>query len=74
VDVYPWNQAVLIAHDLQYDPRPIIQSYSVYAPELAELNAAHLRSTHAPDNILFDINPLNNNFPLWRMAFPGRNC
>ena len=63
VDVYPWNQAVLIAHDLQYDPRPVIQSYSVYAPELAELNAAHLRSAHAPDNILFDINPMNNNFP-----------
>ena len=63
VDVYPWNQAVLFAHDLQYDPRPVIQSYSVYAPELAELNAAHLRSAHAPDNILFDINPLNNNFP-----------
>jgi hypothetical protein len=63
VDVYPWNQAVLIAHDLRYDPRPVIQSYSAYAPELAELNAAHLRSAHAPDNILFDIHPLNNNFP-----------
>ena len=63
VDVYPWNQAALIAHDLQYDPRPVIQSYSVYAPELAELNAAHLRSAHAPDNILFDIYPMNNNFP-----------
>jgi hypothetical protein len=63
VDVYPWNQAALIAHDLQYDPRPVIQSYSVYAPELAALNAAHLRSAHAPDNILFDINPMDNNFP-----------
>jgi hypothetical protein len=63
VDVYSWNQAVLIAHDLQYNPRPILQSYSVYAPELAELNAAHLRSAQAPDNILFDIDPLNNNFP-----------
>jgi hypothetical protein len=63
VDVYPWNQAALFAHDLQYDPRPVIQSYSVFAPELAELNAAHLRSAHAPDNILFDIDPLNNNFP-----------
>ncbi len=63
VDVYPWNLAVLIAHGLQYDPRPILQSYSVYTPELAELNAAHLRSSQAPDNILFDIDPLNNNFP-----------
>ena len=63
VDVYPWNQAALIAHDLQYDPRPVMSSLLTYAPELAELNAAHLRSAHAPDNILFDINPMNNNFP-----------
>jgi hypothetical protein len=63
VDVYPWNQAALIAHGLQYDPRPVIQSYSAYAPELAELNAAHLRRAHAPDNILFDIDSMNNNFP-----------
>jgi hypothetical protein len=63
VDVYPWNQAALIAHDLQYDPRPVMSSLLTYAPELAELNAAHLRSAHAPDNILFDIYPMNNNFP-----------
>jgi hypothetical protein len=54
---------VLIAHDLQFDPRPVIQSYSAFTPELAELNAAHLRGPHAPDNILFDVNSVNNNFP-----------
>ena len=63
VDVYPWNQAVVIAHDLQYDPRPLMWSCLTYAPELAELNAAYLRSAHAPDYILFDINPMNNDFP-----------
>jgi hypothetical protein len=63
VDVYPWNQAVLFAHGLQYDPRPVIQSYSAYTPELAELNAAHLRSTRAANNVLFDIDPTDMHFP-----------
>jgi hypothetical protein len=71
VDAYPWNEAVLIAHDLQFDPRPVIQSYSAFTPELAELNAAHLRGSHAPDNILFDINSVNNNFPSLE---DGRSC
>jgi hypothetical protein len=63
VDVYPWNQAVLFAHGLQYDPRPVIQSYSAYTPELAELNAAHLRSPRAADNVLFEIDPTDMHYP-----------
>ena len=63
VDVYPWNAAALFAHHLQYAPRPVLQSYSAYTPELAELNAAHLRSDDAPRNILFNIAPIDNNFP-----------
>jgi hypothetical protein len=63
VDAYPWNVAALLAHHLPYAPRPVIQSYTVYTPELAQLNAAHLRGAQAPDNILFDLNSVDNNFP-----------
>ena len=63
VDIYPWNQMALFAQGLQYHPRPIIQSYSAYTPELAELNAAYLRSYRAASNILFGIDPLNGHFP-----------
>lgn len=63
VDVYPWNQAAVLAYDLHYQPRPIIQSYSAYTPELEELNAAFLRTKSAPDNILFTIAPIDNHFP-----------
>ena len=55
VDVYPWNQAVAIAYDLHYDPRPVLQSYCAYSPELAQINADHLRGPQAPDTILFDV-------------------
>jgi hypothetical protein len=63
VDIYPWNQVALFAHGLRYHPRPVIQSYSAYTPELAELNAAHLRSDRAASNILFEIRLENHRYP-----------
>jgi hypothetical protein len=62
-DIYPWNQMAFFAHGLQYHPRPVIQSYTAYTPELAELNAQWLRSDRAAANILFEIDPLNGRFP-----------
>jgi hypothetical protein len=62
-DIYPWNQAALLAHGLAYCPRPVFQSYSAYTPELAELNAAHLRSGRAADNLLFTLGTLDRRFP-----------
>jgi len=63
VDVYPWNQAALFAHGLRYHPRPVIQSYSAYTPELVELNAAFLRGDQAASNILFEIQLMDDRFP-----------
>lgn len=62
-DIYPWNQMALFSHDLNYHPRPVIQSYSAYTPEPEELNAAYLRGDHAAANILFEIRPIDNHFP-----------
>lgn len=62
-DIYPWNQMALFAGGLNYRPRPVFQSYSAYTPELAELNAAHLRSDRAAGNIVFEIDPLNGRYP-----------
>jgi hypothetical protein len=62
-DLYSHDQTVLFAHALPYQPRPIIQSYSAYTPELAAMNAAHLRTARAARNILFAIQPLDNRFP-----------
>ncbi len=63
VDVYPWNQVAVFAEGLQYRPRPVIQSYSAYTPELAELNAGFLLSEHAPDNVLFTIATIDGHVP-----------
>ena len=63
VDLYPWSQILLFANDTAYRPRPVMQSYSAYTPELAEMNAAFLRGEHAPENILFSIYPIDNHYP-----------
>jgi hypothetical protein len=62
-DLYSYEQTILFAHALPYQPRPIIQSYSAYTPELAAMNAAHLRSARAASNILFAVQPLDGRFP-----------
>ena len=62
-DLYSYDQTILFAHTLPYQPRPVIQSYSAYTPELAEMNAAHLRTARAASNILFAIQPINDRFP-----------
>ena len=61
--MYPWDQAALLANGLTYRPRPLIQGYNAYTPELAELNAAFLRSDRAPDNVLFRVAAMDYHFP-----------
>jgi len=62
-DLYSYDQTVLFAHHVAYQPRPVMQSYSAYTPELAAMNAAHLRGATAADNILFAVQPIDDRFP-----------
>jgi hypothetical protein len=43
----------VLAHDLDYRPRPIFQSYAAFTPALIERNYKHLISVDGPDYILF---------------------
>jgi hypothetical protein len=62
-DVYSFNQSWLLASGNTWAPRPVTQSYSVYTPELAELNLQHLLGANAPDNILFRVEPIDTRLP-----------
>jgi hypothetical protein len=62
-DIFPWDLTPILARGLTYHPRPILQSYTAYTPELAEMNAAFLRSTNAPENVFFGINPIDGRYP-----------
>jgi hypothetical protein len=59
VDLYPNEIATIFAHDLDYQPRPIMQSFSAYTSKLAHLNVEHLKQPDAAKTILFDLNPID---------------
>ena len=59
VDLYPNELATVFAHDLEYQPRPVIQSFSAYTSKLAQMNAEHLKTPDAAQNILFDLKPID---------------
>lgn len=63
VDLYPNEIATIFAHDLDYRPRPIMQSFSAYTSKLAHLNVEHLKQPDAAKTILFDLNPIDERLP-----------
>jgi hypothetical protein len=62
-DLYSFEQAILLASGNKWSPRPVMQSYSAYTPQLARINEAHLTSNKAPENILFKLETIDNRFP-----------
>jgi hypothetical protein len=63
VDVYPYDQSVVLAHGLDLRPRPVFQSYMAYTPRLAQANADHLEGELAPEWILFRVAPIDKRMP-----------
>ncbi|MBI4854899.1 MAG: hypothetical protein HY819_24125 [Acidobacteria bacterium] len=62
VDMYSYLQLAIFAHNLNYKPRPVFQSYTAYSPLLAEINLNHLRN-NPPDNIVFNNLAIEKRFP-----------
>jgi hypothetical protein len=62
-DFYENDQSVLLASNNEWDPRPVIQSYSSYTPALAKLNELHLRGASAPEWVLFDLQSIGGRLP-----------
>jgi hypothetical protein len=72
-DVYTNEQSVLLASGNRWNPRPIIQSYAAYTPELARINEQHLRTANAPDWVLLDLIGANKlNDPNGLIGIDGR--
>lgn len=63
VDALPTELGVLFLNDLNWRPRPVIQSYAAYTPALIELNARHFRSERAPRYVLLRYGTIDNRLP-----------
>lgn len=62
-DVYSTGQSVLLAHGMEWSPRPVLQSYSAYTPYLARLDADHLVGPRAPRNLLVALEQIDGRLP-----------
>tara|TARA_R110002072_G_C7978936_1_gene536022 strand:+ start:57636 stop:59768 length:2133 start_codon:yes stop_codon:yes gene_type:complete len=63
VDVFPSKLIVGFAHKLDMRPRPILQSYAAFTPELIERDAQHFRSASAPDHVLISVAEIDHRLP-----------
>ena len=65
IDSYPWNLRMLYENNLNYLPRPIIQSYTSYTPNLENLNFEFYSSKNAPEYVIYEYGALDNRYPLF---------
>jgi hypothetical protein len=64
VDVIPNVQSTVLAHGMEYRPRPVFQDYAAYTPRLIEVNRAHYRSAQAAEYVLFGPEAIDNRYPM----------
>jgi hypothetical protein len=62
-DLYSYEQSALLVSGNQWDPRPVIQSYSAYTPDLIAMNEDHLRAPGAPDWVIVDLESIDGRLP-----------
>jgi len=62
IDVIPWEISLLYAYNLNWTPRPILQTYSAYTPGLENLDAAYFASGKAPEQLLFSYRFLDDRY------------
>lgn len=58
VDIYPWDYTIVAANDLNWEARPVIQSYAAYTTWLDKKNAEHFENSKAPEYFIFDLNKI----------------
>jgi len=59
IDVLGYEQAVALFNGLNYQPRPVFQSYSAYTPRLARLNEEFYASPRAPQFALLKLETID---------------
>ena len=62
VDVFGGFQSYALLNGLNYQPRPVFQSYIAYNAALMRLNEEFYRSPAAPQYVLFELQPLLHRF------------
>jgi len=64
-DIFPWDISLLYAYELNWQPRPVIQSYANYTPVLDKLTARHFLTEKAPDKLIYTLMTIDGRYALF---------
>jgi len=59
-DVFPWDYSFIPANRLNWQPRPVLQSYASYTPWLDLENARHFHSAKAPEFLIWELRKITH--------------
>jgi hypothetical protein len=62
-DIFPSKLAVAFAHGLKLRPRPLLQGYAAFTPELIERDTQHFSGPNAPDHVLIAMGEIDGRLP-----------
>lgn len=64
VDVLPWEICYCPANNLEWNPNPILQIYSVYTARLDQWSASHYEGDGAPEFLIAEFRNIDGRHPL----------
>lgn len=64
VDVIPWEISLIPANNLNWQPRPIFQSYSAYTSSLDKINSQSILS-NKPNHIIYNFTSIDGRHPFF---------
>jgi hypothetical protein len=65
IDIFPWDISLLYAYDLNWQPRPVIQSYTNYTSVLDKLTARHFLTEKKPDKLIYTPMTIDGRYALF---------
>ena len=63
VDLLTFEQGLIFLNGLNYQPRPVLQSYSAYTPALVTANARFFQSERAPEFVIVRLKTVDGRYP-----------
>jgi hypothetical protein len=72
VDIMPYEISEIYYYNLNYNPRPVPQSYSVYNEKLDLKSTEKYTSATAPDYVIYDNISINQRHPFWDESITKR--
>ena len=65
VNIIPWDLNIAYAYNLKLLPSPVMQAYSIYTPQLDEVNASQINRGKSAKFIIYKLETIDGRYPLY---------